>query len=79
MTLEEKVDQVDKKLDLLLACFGLAGKHRAPPRELEDWAKDVVSKYRKRKELKSSPGMGKVLSLSGKETAKDECEKSQRA
>ncbi len=79
MTTEEKLllEGVNNKLDLLLACFGLDGKPRATPREIEAWAKETGDRYRKRKGLNSSPGMGKVLPLTGKEIGKDECEKSQ--
>lgn len=60
MTPEEKqlLEQVNTKLDTLLACFGLAGKNRTTPRELEEWADGVVLQYQKRKQLKSLPESG---------------------
>jgi len=60
MTPEEKqlLEQVNGKLDKLLACFGLDGNNRKTPRELEEWAKGVVLQYRKRKQLKSLPESG---------------------
>ncbi len=81
MTTEEKqrLERIEKKLDIVIDRFNLDGKGRESPKDLEAWAKDAVSKYRKRKKLKSSPEMGKVLPLSGRGTEKDEREKSQGA
>jgi len=81
MTPEEKqlLERIEKKLDIIINGFGLDGNARESPRELEAWAKDTMEKYYKRKKLKSFPEMGKVLPLSGKETGKDEREKSQGA
>ena len=81
MTPEVKqlLEGIEKKLNIIINGFGLDGNARESPRELEDWAKDAMSKYRNRKKLKSFPEMGKVLPLSGKEIGKDEREKSQRA
>lgn len=70
MTLEEKVDRVEKKLDLLLTCFGLDGSGRESLGEIQVWAKNEVSKFYKRKKLKSSSEMGKVLQISGEEAKK---------
>ncbi len=79
MTPEEKqrLERIEKKLDIIIDGFCLNVKGQASPKEIENWAKGVVSKYHERKKLKSSPEMGKVLTLSGKETRKDEREKSQ--
>ncbi|MGA2332281.1 MAG: hypothetical protein ABSG75_11030 [Syntrophales bacterium] len=79
MTDEERLilKDVSNKVDLLLACFGLDGKKRPTPGELKDYAKGEVAKYHERKKLKSSSGMGKVLSIKRKGDGKDECETGQ--
>lgn len=81
MTTEEiqRLERLEKKLNIIIRGFNLDADGRESPKDIENWAKDVVSKYRKRKNLKSSSEMGKVLPLSGKETRKDEREKSQGA
>lgn len=80
MTPDEKqlLDRIEKKLDLLLAPFGLAAQQRTTPREREEIAKEVVLRYRRRMELKSSSDKGKVVPISGKEIRKDGRAKSKR-
>jgi hypothetical protein len=76
MTDEEKqlLGRVERKLDLIIEFFNMTGEKRPSPRELEDWAKDVVGKHRGRKGLKSFPGMGRVLPIKRKGDRKDERE-----
>jgi hypothetical protein len=76
MTPEEKqlLEGIDKKLDKVIDFFNINADKRPSPKELEDWAQDVVAKHHKRKELKSSPGMGKVLPITRKGGRKDERE-----
>ncbi len=79
MTLEEKqlLEGIDRKLDTIIDFFNMNGEKRQSPRELADWAKDVMAKHQKRKELKSSPGMGRVLPIKRKGDRKDGRETSQ--
>ena len=53
MTPEETqiLKQINTKLDTLLEGFGFAGYSRSTPAEREQWAKDVVSQYRKPKKV----------------------------
>jgi hypothetical protein len=45
---------VNRKQDLLLACFGFGEKRQMSPRELEDWAEVEVHKYRDRQAKKNA-------------------------
>jgi hypothetical protein len=76
MTQEEKqlLEGIDKKLDTIIDFWNMKGEKRPTARELQEWAKDAMGKHRRRKELKSSPGMGRVLPITRKGDRKDERE-----
>jgi hypothetical protein len=50
----ELLEEINRKQDLLLACFGLGEKCQMSPRELEDWAEVEVHKYRDRQAKKNA-------------------------
>ena len=50
----ELLEEINRKQDLLLACFGFGEKRQMSPRELEDWAEVEVHKYRDRQAKKNA-------------------------
>jgi hypothetical protein len=49
---KELLEEINGKLDLLLAVFGLGKNQRMSPRDLEEWAQREVHKYRDRQAKK---------------------------
>ncbi len=60
MTPEEKqlLEKVDKKLDQIIAHFGIAGKRRMTPHERDAIVESVILRFEKRNNLKSLPKSG---------------------
>jgi hypothetical protein len=56
--LEQQIESVNKKLDMIIGHFNIDAKSRLTPKECEDIARQAVTKFRKRNRLKSFPENG---------------------
>jgi hypothetical protein len=50
--IEGKLDQIMRDQSLIIDAFGLSGKHKLAPVEIEGMAKKIISKYRAKRKRK---------------------------